>query len=181
MYFFSPYQLKYYFPNCNFSDQMRETSTRAGVWKGLCYLCKLRPQTTFLLHRGLALSCKDFIRVTFEINSFWYDAEILFENRYTFRFTPLLVHLLIKVWNGIVEKHALNRFKNVAAEPGQTAVPDNYSTWSSSPKHREVLIHCCICHINTYFQDALAYLEKDWYHTSYKRPLQLIITVGRRV
>lgn len=86
IFFFPPCQFKYYFPNCNFSDQMRETSTRAGVWKGLCYLCKLRPQTTFRLHRGLALSCKGFIRVIFEINSFWYDAEILFENRYISRF-----------------------------------------------------------------------------------------------
>lgn len=105
-----PYQLKYYFPNGNFSDQVRETSTRAGVWKELSHLCTLRAQTKFLfcIEDSLWLSCKDFIRVNFEMNNFWYEAAIFFETRYTFRFTPLSVDLLIKACNRIVEKQTLN-------------------------------------------------------------------------
>lgn len=138
-------------------------------------------QSSFCIDDSLWLSCNNFIRVIFEMNNFWCEAAILSENRYIFRFTPPSMDLLIKVWNRIVEKQTLKRLQNVAAEPCQTAVPDDCSMWNSSPKLRKVLIYCCICHLNTYFQNALAYLEKDWYYTLYQRPLQLIMTVGRRV
>lgn len=177
---FSPYQIKYYSPNCSFSGQVRAISTTTGVWKGLSYLCKLRPQIFFCTTDSLRLSWKDFIRLILEISNIWYKAAILFANRCTFRLNSLSAGLLIKARNRIVEKQTLNIFKSIVAEHHQSAVPDNYSTWSHSPKLRKVLIHCYIRHLTTYFQDALAYLKKAWYCTSYRRPLQFIMKVGRR-
>lgn len=119
-------------------------------------------QSSFCTEDPLWLSYKVFIRVTLEINNRC-ETINLFGGKYTFRFTPHRPS--DQGLNRTLEKQTLNSLQNVAAKPCQTSVPDNYSTWNSSPKFREILIHFCLCHFNTYLQNALAYLEKDWYYT----------------
>lgn len=147
------------------SDQVRATSTRADVWKAPSYLAASgHRKSSFCTDNPLWLSYKVSIRVTFEINN-WYET-----NKPIWRQVYFYVY---STWHrssdqGLkrpFEKQTLNSLWNVAAEPCQTPAPENYSTGSSSPKFREILIHFCLCHLNMYLQHVLAYIKTDWYYT----------------
>lgn len=58
----------------------------------------------------------------------------------------------------------LNGFKKCSCRALSECNPRQPQHMKQLSKTQKVLIHCCICHPNTYFQGALAYLEKGDYN-----------------